>query len=67
MTDTHTHKTTASHACPRCHTPTTWTDNPYRPFCGERCKLIDLGAWASEDYKIASEDTPFSEELGKPS
>ena len=28
-------------------------DNPSRPFCSERCKLIDLGAWAEERYSIA--------------
>ena len=38
--------------CPRCGEVTAWAGNPYRPFCSERCKLIDLGAWASEDYKI---------------
>ncbi len=31
---------------------TTWEENPWRPFCSERCKLIDLGAWASEEYRI---------------
>jgi len=30
-----------------------WTEaNKYRPFCSERCKLIDLGAWAEEKYSI---------------
>jgi endogenous inhibitor of DNA gyrase (YacG/DUF329 family) len=38
--------------CPRCGEVTAWTGNPFRPFCSERCKLIDLGAWASEDYKV---------------
>ncbi|RZU47442.1 hypothetical protein EV700_0404 [Fluviicoccus keumensis] len=38
--------------CPQCGKPSRWTDNPYRPFCCERCKLIDLGGWASEDYRI---------------
>ena len=40
--------------CPTCKQKTEWQDNPYRPFCSERCKLIDLGAWASEAYKIES-------------
>ncbi len=44
--------------CPRCKKPSQWTDNPYRPFCSERCKLIDLGAWASEEYKINSNSKP---------
>ena len=38
--------------CPVCRRMTTWEENPWRPFCSERCKLIDLGAWASEEYKI---------------
>jgi endogenous inhibitor of DNA gyrase (YacG/DUF329 family) len=39
--------------CPTCKNRTEWQDNPYRPFCSEKCKLIDLGAWASEEYKIS--------------
>jgi endogenous inhibitor of DNA gyrase (YacG/DUF329 family) len=38
--------------CPTCKQKIEWNNNPYRPFCSERCKLIDLGAWASEEYKI---------------
>ncbi len=38
--------------CPRCGEVASWAGNPHRPFCSERCRLIDLGAWASEDYKI---------------
>ncbi len=38
--------------CPICKTVTTWHENPWRPFCSERCKLIDLGKWASEEYRI---------------
>jgi endogenous inhibitor of DNA gyrase (YacG/DUF329 family) len=41
--------------CPICKKKTTWDDNPFRPFCSERCRLIDLGKWASEDYRIAGE------------
>ena len=47
--------------CPRCGEPSQWEDNPYRPFCSERCKLIDLGAWASESYSIPVESMPLSE------
>jgi endogenous inhibitor of DNA gyrase (YacG/DUF329 family) len=36
---------------------TTWEENPWRPFCSEVCKLIDLGKWAFEEYRI-----PVSEE-----
>lgn len=48
---------TKSFPCPRCGQASHWQANAFRPFCSERCKLIDLGAWASEDYKIASSDS----------
>ena len=39
--------------CPQCNAAMVWsTDNPYRPFCSERCKLIDLGQWATGAYRI---------------
>jgi len=41
--------------CPICKKEALWDDNPFRPFCSERCKLVDLGKWASEDYRIAGE------------
>lgn len=40
--------------CPICDKPTKWKDNPDRPFCSERCRIIDLGNWASEDYIVPS-------------
>jgi hypothetical protein len=41
--------------CPTCGKTVAWTAaNPYRPFCSKRCKGIDLGAWANEDYRIAA-------------
>lgn len=40
--------------CPTCQKRVKWTSsNPDRPFCSERCKLIDLGAWADEQHTIA--------------
>ncbi len=40
--------------CPTCGTSVVWNaDSPFRPFCSERCKNVDLGAWASERYAIA--------------
>lgn len=40
-------------ACPTCHKDVYWNDDfPYRPFCSDRCKLIDLGAWAAEQHHI---------------
>ena len=39
--------------CPRCAAPAVFApSNPWRPFCGERCAGIDLGAWASEAYRV---------------
>jgi len=32
-----------------------WTDNPFRPFCSERCRLTDLGNWAAEKYRIKAD------------
>jgi endogenous inhibitor of DNA gyrase (YacG/DUF329 family) len=40
--------------CPRCGASAPYrSENPFRPFCSERCKLIDLGAWANENYRVA--------------
>lgn len=39
--------------CPQCGKSVLWdTTNKFRPFCSERCRVIDLGAWASENYRI---------------
>lgn len=38
--------------CPICKTVIDWETSKWRPFCSERCKMIDLGAWASEEYYI---------------
>ncbi|HSW40760.1 MAG TPA: DNA gyrase inhibitor YacG [Acidobacteriota bacterium] len=43
-------------ACPRCGKETETEQNPFRPFCGERCKLIDLGNWISGTYNIPGAD-----------
>lgn len=51
--------------CPSCgDTHTYSTDNPYRPFCSKGCKAIDLGAWASEQYRV--EAKPTTEDLLDP-
>ena len=39
--------------CPICRKPTDSQSNSDFPFCSERCKLLDLGAWASEKYVIS--------------
>ncbi len=51
--------------CPICKQYTTWEENPFRPFCSERCKLLDLGAWASEDYKIPGKKEEEEDEQNK--
>lgn len=41
--------------CPICKKTTPWEENAWRPFCSEKCKLIDLGKWALEEYRIPDE------------
>lgn len=46
-------KTQPTIACPHCKKETPWsTENAFRPFCSERCKLIDLGDWIEERHVI---------------
>ncbi len=46
-------------ACPACGASVAWCEtNTYRPFCSARCKGIDLGAWASEQYRVEAADEP---------
>lgn len=41
-------------ACPTCRKTVIWNeDSPQRPFCSNRCRQVDLGAWAFEEYRIA--------------
>jgi endogenous inhibitor of DNA gyrase (YacG/DUF329 family) len=42
--------------CPTCRAATAWRDNPHRPFCSLTCRLIDLGVWLDERYRIPSRD-----------
>ena len=41
--------------CPQCSQQVMWPETPTYPFCSERCRLIDLGLWATEGYRIAGE------------
>jgi len=55
--------------CPRCGGPSAFSsENKWRPFCSERCKLIDLGAWAAESYRVPAEEQepPQDEPSPKP-
>ncbi len=52
--------------CPKCKKEIEYSvKNPSRPFCSQRCKLIDLGAWADEKFRVPTEETsaPSEEEL----
>ena len=44
--------------CPVCRQSTTWEENRHRPFCSERCRMIDLGKWAADEYRIPAEEAP---------
>jgi len=44
--------------CPTCRRETAWEGNRWRPFCSERCKVIDLAAWADERYRIPGDPVP---------
>jgi endogenous inhibitor of DNA gyrase (YacG/DUF329 family) len=45
--------------CPTCKKPVVWSEaNPWRPFCSERCKLIDLGDWIEERHRIPDSTEP---------
>ena len=41
--------------CPRCKQEIVWENTLFRPFCSEKCKLIDLGKWAEEKYRVPGE------------
>ncbi|GBL47289.1 zinc-binding protein [Sulfuriferula multivorans] len=48
--------------CPSCGALVEWTEsNKFRPFCSKRCRLIDLGQWAAEGYRIPDAGKPESE------
>jgi uncharacterized protein len=49
-------------SCPHCGAAVEWTTaNRFRPFCSERCKMLDLGAWANEEYRVPGDAVPFDE------
>ncbi|MGH7387911.1 MAG: DNA gyrase inhibitor YacG [Candidatus Rokuibacteriota bacterium] len=47
-------------SCPACGRRVPWSGNPHRPFCSLTCRLMDLGVWLDEGYRVAAE--PFPEE-----
>jgi len=48
--------------CPTCRELARWEGNRFRPFCSERCKDHDLGAWATERHRIPGEPVPTLDE-----
>jgi hypothetical protein len=48
--------------CPSCRRETPWDGNPFRPFCSDRCRLVDLAAWADERYRLPGEPVPVEPE-----
>ncbi|MCL2308937.1 MAG: DNA gyrase inhibitor YacG [Proteobacteria bacterium] len=55
---------TTTVACPQCGASVAWAPTSrWKPFCSERCKQLDLGAWADESYRIASVETADASEI----
>lgn len=53
--------------CPQCGGPSIYAPaNRCRPFCSERCKNLDLGAWASESFRVPDETPPDDQPFGDP-
>ncbi len=50
-------------SCPNCKKKTEYEGNPYRPFCSKRCKMVDLGSWLKEEYRIPVQGNDDSEAL----
>jgi endogenous inhibitor of DNA gyrase (YacG/DUF329 family) len=66
MTSSPTHQPRTV-VCPCCGGPSVYSPaNAYRPFCSERCKQIDLGAWSAEEFRVPSEAPPEDAEFGDP-
>ena len=42
--------------CPTCEESFSYYTSEFRPFCSERCRMVDLGQWLREDYKVAGKE-----------
>ena len=51
--------------CPTCGKSIEWKDNPFRPFCSERCRLVDLGKWVEGEYRVPGEVLPNEQSPGE--
>jgi endogenous inhibitor of DNA gyrase (YacG/DUF329 family) len=47
-----------THICPTCNKAISWEGNAFRPFCSDRCRLIDLQGWFGERYRIPEDESP---------
>ena len=53
--------------CPTCGAPSLFApSNRFRPFCSERCQMIDLGAWGNEEFRVPAATPPQDETYGDP-
>jgi endogenous inhibitor of DNA gyrase (YacG/DUF329 family) len=50
--------------CPTCRREVAWEGNRFRPFCSDRCRLLDLAAWADERYRVPGDPLPEPESEG---
>ena len=65
--DAHTAAPAKYVVCPTCNGPSLFSPaNRFRPFCSERCKQIDLGAWANEEFRVPTEAPPEDNLYGDP-
>jgi len=54
--------------CPTCKRPVVYSErNPWRPFCSERCRSADLGAWASERFRVPAAAPTDEDDSAPPS
>ena len=53
--------------CPACKGKSIYAaSNPHRPFCSQRCKNMDLGAWASESFRMPADEPPDADDYADP-
>ena len=48
--------------CPTCGNQVPYENNEFRPFCSERCRLLDFGAWADEEFTLPAESSEMTEQ-----
>lgn len=48
--------------CPQCGKEVEFSGNEFRPFCSERCKLLDFGAWADEEFALPADESTLNDQ-----